>query len=195
MPSSPACASHYSRLRRQDWQQASVIDQLLLTLCVPCDFAVWWIQMDTIHLGQVWVRPLSQWVLPSMLVEVSCQAWLCTLQLPTVFLFSFWGVLVFLASFLQVLAASVSPDSWHYLLSQAVCWVGCMLTAFALCLSRFTSSFDGGAYHENSCPHIILFWLFNDGSLTCHSILFEIFFSSSLNSFAARCDQKEECSE
>lgn len=90
-----------------------------------------------------------------------CQAWLYTLYPPTVFLLSSWGVLVFRASLLRVLAASVSPDSWHYLFS-AACWGSCMLTSFALRLSRVISSSDRGTYHENSCPCVIWFWLFYD---------------------------------
>lgn len=49
------------------------------------------------------------------------QALLHTLQLPTVFFPSSWGVLVFLASVLRVLAAVVSPHSLCSVLSPAVC--------------------------------------------------------------------------
>lgn len=50
----------------------------------------------------------ATWVLLSVLLAVTCQALLHTLQLPTVFFPSSWCVLVFLASVLRVLAALVS---------------------------------------------------------------------------------------
>lgn len=56
----------------------------------------------------------ATWVLLS-------QALLHTLQLPTAFFPSSWGVLVFLASVLRVLAALVSPHSLCSVLSLAVC--------------------------------------------------------------------------
>lgn len=159
----------------QHWRQGSVLHQSPLTFQVPW-LAVWWMQVTLFSLVQCELGFWDMWVLLSVLVDVSCQAWRYTLQLPTVFFLSSWGVLVFLASLLRVLAASVSPDSWHYLLSVA-CWGSCMLTSFALRLSRFISSSDRGHTMKIVAHALICFGCFMIGEfhLSLH-LIWDFFF-------------------